>query len=53
MIIVCRVCGKQVGQTPKGRGIERGWCRVCGLRALAEEDMLTREEADELQGVIK
>lgn len=52
MILVCRVC-HQPRIVPGPRNEKRwSYCRPDGLLALAEEDLLTREEADELHQLL-
>jgi hypothetical protein len=55
MITLCRACGKTLNKDRQGRGVKMGWClppRVCGLLALAEEDMLDKEEVDKLNELL-
>ena len=55
MITICRTCGKTVTKDNKGRGVKKGYCyppRACGLYALAEENMLEKEEADKLNELL-
>lgn len=57
MIEVCRYC--RTTRVVPGPRNEKRWglcrgaaCRLAGLQALAAEDLLTREEADELHGLL-
>ena len=52
MIYICGICTKTVSQDNKGRGVQKTFCRFCGLKALAEMDMLSKEEADELNQLL-
>lgn len=49
MVVVCKVCFKSWMEHGK-RSLKRlSYCRDHGLEILAYEDMISREEADEIQ----
>ena len=52
-MIICRACGQS--SKDGSHKLTKGYClppRVCGLLALAEENMLEKEEADKLNELL-